>query len=110
MKTLGGVGAVAMGAMLLLTVKIGPAESQPDPSRSAKIDPTAAVAAVPSAPPRRTPAAAAPVLPQKSLPNEQGKVILVRRAELRREVIRLDPPEPSDCGFRLELPMRTSAL
>ena len=84
MKTLGGVGAVVMGAMLLLTVKIGPAASQPAPSRHAKSDPLAAVAAVAEAPPRRTPAAApfpsqpgAPGTPVTPVTMERKFVIVV---------------------------------
>lgn len=63
MKTLGGVGAVVFGGMLLLTVRIGPAPSAPETGSPAKLgpDPIAAVAAVPDAPPRSTPAAVAPV-------------------------------------------------
>jgi hypothetical protein len=103
MKTLSGVGAVVLGAMLLLTVKIGPAEAQPDSSRTAKIDPMAAVAAVPGAPPRSTPAAAAPVpQPELRLLSERGRVIVVR--EKKKESARTELPEPMGCSFTFELP------
>ena len=115
MKTLGGVGAVVMGAMLLLTVKVGPASSQPVPSSSTKNDPLAAVAAVPEAPPRRTPAAA-PV-PVSDATVARRLVVIVPAAEAgsdegtrpkRRHQVEL--PQAFDCSFELELPVGFSAL
>jgi len=115
MKTLGGVGAVVMGAMLLLTVKVGPASSQPVPSSSAKNDALAAVAAVPEAPPRRTPAAA-PV-PASDATGTHRVLVIVPAAEAGSDEgtrpkprHRVELPQAFDCSFELELPAGFSAL
>jgi hypothetical protein len=117
MKTLGGVGAVVMGAMLLLTVKIGPAESKPAPSSSGKIHPMAAVAAVPEAPPRSTPAAApvsgrsAPSAPSAPAAMKRRVLVVVPGADAARDDVRkIEMPQTYECSFELELPVRFSSL
>jgi hypothetical protein len=117
MKTLGGVGAVVMGAMLLLTVKVGPASSQPVPSSSAKNDPLAAVAAVPEAPPRSTPAAAPVPVPVSGATAARRVVVIVPAAEAGTDEgtrpkprHRVELPQAFDCSFELELPVGFSAL
>ena len=119
MKTLGGVGAVVMGAMLLLTVKIGPAKHQPAPSSSEKMHPLAAFAAVPEAPPRRTPAAAPDRGPARGDATSVRRVrVVVPTAEEarktaaadRRDARAIELPEAFECSFELELPAALSAL
>jgi len=118
MKTLGGVGAVVMGAMLLLTVKVGPSASQPGSSPSANSDPLAAVAAVPEAPPRRTPAAAPTPMPARSFTMERRVVVVVPTGEARTKEEpkqrstpdRMEMPQAFDCSFELDLPVNFSAL
>ena len=102
MKSLGGVGAVVLGAMLLLTVKVGPARSQPDPSSSENNGPTAAVAAVPDAPPRSTPAAAAPVI--QDLQASKGRVRILRKLTVRQGTIEVPSLEQCDLDLELRLP------
>ncbi len=119
MKTLGGVGAVVMGAMLVLTVKIGPAEPQPVPSSSEKMHPLSAFAAVPEASPRSTPAAA-PVSGAFSRPTtmERRVVVVVPRAQAREDADAdrdqdADEgmlPQAFECSFELDLPVSFSAL
>ena len=117
MKTLGGVGAVVMGAMLVLTVKIGPAEPQPVPSSSEKMHPLAAFAAVPEASPRSTPAAA-PVSGALSRPTtvERRVVVVVPRAQAREDADADHDaaegmlPQAFECSFELDLPVSFSAL
>jgi hypothetical protein len=116
MKTLGGVGAVVMGAMLLLTVKIGPAEPQPVSSTSEKMHPLAAFAAVPEAPPRSTPAAA-PVPGPTARPTttERRVLVVVPRAagdapQSRKDARQIQVPQAFECSFELELPVQFSAL
>jgi len=119
MKTLGGVGAVVMGAMLVLTVKIGPAEPQPVPSSAEKVHPLAAFAAVPEASPRSTPAAA-PVSGALSRPTtmERRVVVVVPRAQAREDADAdrdqdADEgmlPQAFECSFELDLPVSFSAL
>ena len=114
MKTLGGVGAVVMGAMLLLTVKIGPAEPQPVPSTSQKMHPLAAFAAVPEASPRSTPAAA-PVS-GSSTTMERRVMVVVPRTQAPEDVDADHDadegalPQAFDCSFELDLPVSFSAL
>ena len=120
MKTLGGVGAVVMGAMVLLTVKIGPATPQPAPSGSAKRDPLAAVAAVPEAPPRRTPAAAPHAGASQPATAMERRIVIVVPALDKLEKSEADQdrpvqrsgqlPEAFDCSFQLDLPVNFSAL
>ncbi|HEX5044364.1 MAG TPA: hypothetical protein VFV75_15765 [Candidatus Polarisedimenticolaceae bacterium] len=116
MKTLGGVGAVVMGAMLLLTVKIGPAEPQPASSTFAKMHPLAAFAAVPEAPPRSTPAAA-PVPGAATRPTtaERRVLVVVPRTgkdapQGRKDALQIQVPRAFECSFELELPANFSAL
>jgi len=116
---LGGVGAVLMGAMLLLTVKVGPASSQPVPSSSAKNDPLAAVAAVPEAPPRRTPAAAPHAGPAQAAAM-QRTILVVMPADHDVDVDEdqadegaarpIEIPQALDCSFKLDLPVNISAF
>ena len=106
MKTLGGVGAVVMGAMLLLTVKIGPAEPQPVPSSPQKMHPLAAFAAVPEAWPRSTPAAT-PVSGPKT---ERRVMVVVPRAQGDQDADKGALPQAFECSFELELPLSFSSL
>ena len=110
MKTLGGVGAVVMGAMLLLTVKIGPAEPQPVPSTSEKMHPLAAFAAVPEASPRSTPAAA-PVSGAFRRPTTmERRVVVVPRAQVPEDTDADADHDAFECSFELDLPVNFSAL
>ena len=114
MKTLGGVGAVVMGAMLLLTVKIGPAEPQPVPSSSQKMHPLAAFAAVPEASPRSTPAATPVSGPSNKM--ERRVMVVVPRvqgdqdADADHDADEGALPQAFECSFDLELPVSFSAL
>jgi hypothetical protein len=107
MKTLGGVGAVIFGGMLLLTVRIGPAPPSPTAGNPANpgVDPLAAVAAVPDAPPRSTPAAVAPVRESRwCVVEAEGTEGIRMKQKVEKRKVKATTAEVFDWTWTVNLP------